>query len=181
MLDNQYIIILDELSGAASGELRQHFQFMPGEAVFDSASLAAKTLNTQGANLLVKNMKSVPEMTLVEEEGWISLEYIKKEPRPAFAFVQPKKAGQTAVFLTLIAPLPEKRQIWSARLSFEKAGKPVTELTDTIRLRLNNLEDYTLTFSHEKKQAALKKNFKPYKEDDQHQAFYTLERAGMAK
>ena len=180
LLDNQYILILDELSGKASGELRQHFQFMPGRAVFDSLSLVARTQNIKGANLLVKTLKSAQEMTLVQEEGWISREYMKKEPRPAFAFVQPKRAGQSVVFLTLIVPLPEKRQIWSAELSFEKAGRPVTELTDTIHLRLNNLEDYTLTFSHEKKRAALKKNFKPFKESDQHQAFYMLERPDIS-
>ena len=153
---------------------------MPGKAVFDSFNLVARTQTTKGANLLVKTLKSVPEMSLVQEEGWISQEYMKKEPRPAFAFVQQKKAGQDVVFLTLIAPLPEKRQIWSAELSFEKAGKAVRELTDTIHLRLNNLEDYTLTFSHEKKRAALNKNFKPFKESDQHQAFYVLERPDIS-
>ena len=174
LADTQYSLLLDELSGAASGKLRQHFQLLPGEAAIDLAGPTAHTMNEAGANLLVRALPA-PQLSMTWKEGWLSTLYMQKKPRPAFAFVQPQAAGQKAFFLTLLAPLPENRRVWHVTFGFEQNGQPARIPPDTIRLRTNHREDYPLTWSHAEKRAVLRKNFAPLQEQDRHSAMYEQE------
>lgn len=106
LIDGRFFVILDELSGAASGELRQHFQFLPGDWRLDVVQNAAWTKHPQNANLLLVGAKSPgAEISLEEEEGWISTRYMQKERRPAFAFVQTKKENEIRRFATALYPV----------------------------------------------------------------------------
>jgi len=97
VVGGKFVAVLDLLSGKAEGELRCHYQFNEGRYDFN-----AEALRAFNGDLLLVGAPSNGAM--VEEEGWISRSYAKKEPRPAFAFVQKKKADESAAFLTLIVP-----------------------------------------------------------------------------
>ncbi len=80
-----------------------HFQFAPGHAVFDPATLTARTAFKRG-NLLVQ---ALPQKGLVleREQGQVSFAYGSKEPRPAFRFRLPKTADRPGLrFVTLLVP-----------------------------------------------------------------------------
>jgi heparan-sulfate lyase len=160
-IDNRYFLILDEISGDAAGRLRQHFQFVPGPWTMDGDRLSARTMFADGPNLLVKTMAQ-PGLSLHEEEGWIAPKYMKKEPRPAFAFAQDKPDGGKKHFLTLVAPLPKTRQIFQAELGFlDNDGKPTDRIEKQLYLRLNRSETYRIGFDVEANAFSLEKSTGP--------------------
>ncbi len=167
MIDGQYLVILDELSGKATGKLRQHFQFMPGKAVFDRGSLTAQSENSTGVNLYIQSVPLTGGLELSEESGWISTVYNKKEPRGAFSFLQSKTDASPCRFLTFLAPLPQSRRIWDLELELVKEGE--------LHLRVNRFEDYTITFDPAKKSASLKKNFNPAERGAQRRVYTELD------
>lgn len=108
LADSRFFVIFDELSGSASGQLRQHFQFLPGEWTFQPEQLRAFTQHPNAPNLLLVGAETAaqPAISLEEEDGWISTRYMQKERRPAFAFTQSKSASETVRFSTLLFPTP---------------------------------------------------------------------------
>lgn len=102
-VDKEYFVIVDEAIGNGVGDVDIHFQFAPGEAVFDSAQFTVRSDFTEGWNVLVKSIDQ-KEMRLREEEGWVSFVYTKKEPRPAFRFRVPKTSSGGVRFVTVVAP-----------------------------------------------------------------------------
>jgi heparan-sulfate lyase len=162
LVDKKYFVILDELSGNASGKLRQHFQFTEVPYALENDRLVAKTMKDKGANLYVASSEN-NNISLVEEEGWISRKYNEKEKRPAFAFTQDKKANETKCFLTLIAPTPHDKRINSAEITFLKDGKPTIERTNSIGLRINHETYYQIDFDLDRHEVGLKSVLK--KED----------------
>ena len=62
-------------------------------------------LNIVGtANLILAEAQN-PAVSFVQEEGWISNDYMKKEERPAFAFVQKKAPDAVCRYATLLYPV----------------------------------------------------------------------------
>ena len=104
--DNQYFLIHDEAIGPDAGTVRVHFQFAPGPA--DIQGLVARTRHETGANLLVKTFAQGKEISLEEEEGWISYAIAKKEARPAWSWKVTKATEDDHVaFLTALVPTRE--------------------------------------------------------------------------
>jgi heparan-sulfate lyase len=96
----RFYVLLDEAIGRAQGEVDLHFQFAPGDVIFDHAEKCART-DFSDANVLVWTPSSAPvEMT--EEEGWFAWSYGHRTARKAFRYRL--KEGETPVFLTVIAP-----------------------------------------------------------------------------
>ncbi len=156
LVEGQYLLVLDELSGKAGGTLRQHFQFAPGPWLLDRSRLTARTLFQKGPNLVVKGW-AAPGVSLEEEEGWISPRYMVKEPRPAFAFIRGKRPGEKQVFLTLLIPLPAERQISEVELGFLKDGRHSDTPGDTVYFRLNHREFFRIRlYSDHRKTPELK-------------------------
>ncbi len=103
-IDNRYFVIVDEAIGTAAGDIGLHFQLAPTEADFDYANLAVKTTYQDGWNVLVRTEKQ-EGLKLLEEEGQVSFEYTKKEPRPAFGYHIRKEAGLSGLrFVTMVVP-----------------------------------------------------------------------------
>ena len=103
-IDKKYFVIVDEAIGNAAGDIGLHFQLAPTAANFDHKNLSVSTAYQDGWNVLVRTEKQVG-LKLFEEEGQVSFEYTKKEPRPAFGFHIDKEAGQAGLrFVTLVAP-----------------------------------------------------------------------------
>ncbi len=103
-VDKKYFVIKDEAMGNGAGEIGLHFQLSPGETVFDQDQLSVNTDFKEGWNIMVQT-NDQQGLQLQEEEGWVSFEYTKKQPRPAFEYVLQKSAEQDGVrFISLVIP-----------------------------------------------------------------------------
>jgi heparan-sulfate lyase len=102
-VDKKYFVIVDEAFGEGAGDVSLHFQLAPGEYHIDKKTFLGRTDYPDGWNVLVQTMAQ-EGMTMAEEEGWVSLEYTKKEPRPAFCYSLPKNQDDKIRFVTVVAP-----------------------------------------------------------------------------
>jgi heparan-sulfate lyase len=89
-VDKKYFVIVDEAIGTGIGDVDIHFQFAPGDAVFNHEDFSVHSNFFEGSNVFVQTQKQ-KNLELSEEEGWVSFEYTKKEPRPAFRYRIKKK------------------------------------------------------------------------------------------
>jgi heparan-sulfate lyase len=110
-VDKKYFIVVDEAIGTATGDVDIHFQFAPGDAIFNRENFSVHSNFSEGWNIIVKTLPQ-HQLELTEEEGQVSFLYTKKEPRPAFRYRISKTQESTNVrFVTLVAPyekeLPE--------------------------------------------------------------------------
>ncbi|MDA0712341.1 MAG: alginate lyase family protein, partial [bacterium] len=99
-VDRSFFVILDEAIGKAKGQLDLHFQFSPGDVVFDEANSRVYT-QYDDANVLVQSADNIP-VTLVEEEGWFAWAYGHRTPRKACRFALGD--GAPTAFLTVVVP-----------------------------------------------------------------------------
>jgi len=83
-VDHTFFVLLDEAIGDATGQLDLHYQFAPGDVVFDGANGRAHT-QFDDANVLVAFGGSSSHR-LVEEEGWFAWAYGHRAPRRACRF-----------------------------------------------------------------------------------------------
>jgi heparan-sulfate lyase len=103
-MDKRYFVIVDEAIGNATGDVGLHFQLAPTGADIDQQNLSVSTAYPDGWNVLVRTVQQ-EGLKLLEEEGQVSFEYTKKEPRPAFCYHIMKDPGVAGLrFVTLVAP-----------------------------------------------------------------------------
>lgn len=104
-VDKKYFVLVDEATGSASGDVDIHFQLAPGPGVgVSNSDLSVQTKFENGWNLFMQALQQ-NNLEMAEEEGWVSFEYTKKEPRPAFRYRLQKKQNQEKVyFVTLLLP-----------------------------------------------------------------------------
>lgn len=101
-IDKHYFVIIDRAMGEATGNLGIHFVLKEDAKPLVNAN-AINTTYTDCNNLLIKCLS--PEKTnLKPEESFVSYQYQKEEPRPAFVFETPKPDAQTQGFITLVCP-----------------------------------------------------------------------------
>ena len=130
-VDKEYFVIVDEAFGEATGDVHIHFQFAPGEAKFNYKNMTARTIFKDGWNVLVQNV--IPkEVKMEEEEGLVSFEYQKKEPRPAFSYRFQKKTKEGVRFVTIVAPYEKKMP----KIKVELLGNPEMG-SDKIELKVS--------------------------------------------
>jgi heparan-sulfate lyase len=122
-VDKRYVVIVDEAIGNASGDIDIHFQLAPGDAVSNRDSFSVHSNFKNGWNVQVQtNPQSGLE--LLEEEGWVSFLYTKKEPRPAFCYrLKKSQDTENLHFVTVVVPfektIPEIQIIGSTVKSGE--------------------------------------------------------------
>lgn len=103
-VDKKYFVIVDDATGTATGDVAVHFQLGPKElGIFDNQKLSAQSNYPDGWNVLVRTAPQAG-LSLIQEKGEISLEYTKKEPRPAFRYQLRKTSATPVRFVTLVAP-----------------------------------------------------------------------------
>ena len=103
-VNKRYFVIVDEAIGNSDGDIGLHFQLAPVEAQFNHKNFSVNTNYDSGWNVLVKTGKQ-KGLKLIEEEGQVSFEYTKKEPRPAFSYHIEKTSNQKGLrFVTLVVP-----------------------------------------------------------------------------
>jgi heparan-sulfate lyase len=103
-IDKKYFVVVDEAIGAATGDIDIHFQLAPGDVVSNLDSFSFHSNFQQGWNVHVQTLAQ-PGLEMREEEGWVSFQYTKKEPRPAFCYRQMKASeNEKLYFITLVVP-----------------------------------------------------------------------------
>lgn len=103
-IDKKYFVVVDEAIGAATGDIDIHFQLAPGDVVSNLDSFSFHSNFQQGWNVHVQTLAQ-PGLEMREEEGWVSFQYTKKEPRPAFCYRQIKASeNENLYFITLVVP-----------------------------------------------------------------------------
>jgi len=104
-VDKKYFVVVDQAFGKATGDVDIHFQLAPGgDAIFNRVENSVHSDFKKGWNVFVQT-KPQQGLKLVEEEGQVSFEYTKKEPRPAFCYQLKKDTVQEGIyFVTLVAP-----------------------------------------------------------------------------
>jgi heparan-sulfate lyase len=101
-VDKKYFIVVDEAIGTATGDVDIHFQFAPGDAIFNRENFSVHSNFSEGWNIIVKTLPQ-PGLELAEEEGQVSFLYTKKEPRPAFRYrIRKTQEGANVRFVTLV-------------------------------------------------------------------------------
>lgn len=103
-VDHQYFIIIDQAAGATTGKLGIHFNLKEDAvAAFDEARQAVHTQYPDGNNLLIQGL-SGEGVRLSRQESFVSYEYQKEQPRPAFVFEKQKPGAATQRFVTVVYP-----------------------------------------------------------------------------
>ncbi len=104
-VDKKYFVVVDQAFGKATGDVDIHFQLAPGgDAIFNRVENSVHSDFKKGWNVFVQT-KPQQGLKLQEEEGQVSFEYTKKEPRPAFCYRVKKDTENTDIhFVTLVVP-----------------------------------------------------------------------------
>lgn len=115
-VDKKYFVVVDDAYGATEGEVDIHFQFAPGEVIFDTINLSARTAFKDGWNLHIRS--ATPNKTsMSKEEGQVSFVYTQKEPRPAFRFRKIKQPNRGIRFITILTPYHKDLPLYDAAVS----------------------------------------------------------------
>lgn len=102
-VDKQFFVLVDEAYGDGTGNVDIHFQLAPGPVHFDESLYTVRSDFPDGYNVLVQSI-SQPGMTIQKEEGQVSFEYTKKQPRPAFRYRINKQKQESVRFVTVVEP-----------------------------------------------------------------------------
>ncbi len=121
-VDKRYFIIVDEAIGKATGDVDLHFQFAPGDAVFDTKKYSVHSDFNDGWNVNVQTKKQ-KGLKLEEEKGQVSFLYTKKESRPAFRYRIQKESDEKEIqFVTLV--IPYEKEIPKVKIKVMGKSKP---------------------------------------------------------
>ncbi|HBB01468.1 MAG: hypothetical protein A2W86_05245 [Bacteroidetes bacterium GWD2_45_23] len=128
-IDKRYFVIVDEVYGAATGEVGLHFQLAPGEPAVDKKNFSVQTNFPEGWNVYLQTAHNQNKMQLLEEEGWVSHQYTIKEPRPAFCF-NINKTGDNPVirYVTLLVPYKDRKPDIKVRILNESEKEPISKM-----------------------------------------------------
>lgn len=127
-VDRKFFVIIDEAFGEGTGDIDLHFQLAPGKAVFENETFSVRTDFAEGWNVQIQSVDQ-KGMTLEKEEGQVSFEYTKKEPRPAFRYRVRKQTNAGIRFVTLVTPYSGSQPVVSAKIKGEpEIGAPRMKL-----------------------------------------------------
>lgn len=116
-VDKKYYVIIDEATGSLTGTSDIHYQFAPGNYIYDPNNLTARTNFASGWNLLVKGKNTDNNVSFEEEEGWIATIYeYDEDPRPQFAYRQEKDDPNGIRFVTVLVPYGDPNNIPSVSI-----------------------------------------------------------------
>jgi heparan-sulfate lyase len=109
-IDKKYFVIVDEAIGTATGQIGIHFQLAPGNAVFNEKDCSVRSDFEDGWNVMIRT-KPQKGLKLIKEEGQVSFQYAKKEPRPAFVFQMDKPTEESVSFVTVVIPYDDPKTL----------------------------------------------------------------------
>jgi len=103
-IDQSYFVIIDKASGALTGKLGIHYVLNEdAKANINQNNLQFNTTYADGNNLSIQVLNKAG-ISLKEEESFVSYEYQKESPRPAFVFEQEKLTSKPGIFVSLVMP-----------------------------------------------------------------------------
>ncbi|MBL0739562.1 heparinase II/III family protein [Flavobacterium sp. GN10] len=108
-IDNTFFLIIDRAIGAATGNLGIHFNLKEDSKASSNSSDNTITTHYQDGNNLLIQVPNKERIALKEESSFVSYEYQKETPRPAFAFEKTKNNQQSQGFVTLLLPFDGQR------------------------------------------------------------------------
>ncbi|MDE5636544.1 MAG: heparinase II/III family protein [Alistipes sp.] len=101
-LDGEVMVIADEATGAAAGQLAVHFNLCPGKLEVERGGVVRTTFS-DGNNIRIKTL-CYSRAGLTMDEGWVSPRYREREKRPTFAVTADKASEKDVLFISVIAP-----------------------------------------------------------------------------
>ncbi|MES2276093.1 MAG: heparin-sulfate lyase HepC [Bacteroidota bacterium] len=144
-IDKSYFIIIDKAYGDATGKLGIHFNLKEdNKPVIDLAHNKAYTTYADSNNLLIQSLNS-SKVSMTENESFVSYEYQRETPRPAFVFEQQKADVAPKTFVTAVYPFSSKTApaitiMENAGNDYEKGNIDITVTVDghqrTLKLNL---------------------------------------------
>lgn len=103
-VDQTYFLIIDRAIGTAKGNLGIHYVLKEdNKPTFNLNNNSINTNYPDGNNLLIQLLNK-DKVSLKEEESFVSYQYQKEMPRPAFVFEKPKTDGNVQSFISLLYP-----------------------------------------------------------------------------
>lgn len=106
-VENEVLVIVDEVSGDATGRVSLNFGLLPATLDIDKTTNTVTTLFDDDNNIAITTI-SPSTTTLVENEGWVSYGYRQREERPAYAIESQKGDDKDMIFITVIVPQTSK-------------------------------------------------------------------------
>lgn len=136
-VDNKFFIIVDKASGDAAGKLGVHFNLKEGSSpVFDEAKNAVTTGYRDHNNLLIQNFNA-DAVSLRRVDSFVSYEYQKETPRPAFVFEKRKADAKPQTFVTVIYPYADVAPLIAVK---ENAGNDLVGGTLDLTMVVDGVE-----------------------------------------
>ena len=132
-VDKTFFVIVDEAVGNAKGNVAIHYQFAQSEVKAENSINQITTLFEDGNNVALKAF-GAKDIKMIEEEGWVSYEYGKKEKRPAFGFQCEKNSEKPIRFITVIYPTTTSAPKMLAKL----ADNEMQEKAVNVSLKIDN-------------------------------------------
>ena len=128
-VDNQFFVIVDEATGTATGTINLNYHLRDGQLAVDSARLKVSTLYDGKSNLVLQCFTN-SHARLKVTEGFYSLAYRQKTPRPSLSFDVEKNNSKPVSFVTVITPLENSSTcpVYKARLLKSTDGEQEVEL-----------------------------------------------------
>jgi heparan-sulfate lyase len=103
-IDGTFFLIIDRAIGNATGNVAIRYNLKEdSKATSNSLDNSISTHYEDGNNLLIQSADK-EKVALKEESSFVSYQYQKETPRPAFAFEKNKNNEQTQGFITLLLP-----------------------------------------------------------------------------
>jgi len=118
-VDKKFFVIVDEAAGEAKGDVAIHYQLCAGKVAVDNAKNEAITQFEDGNNVVLRTF-GAKDMQMLEEEGWMSTAYRKKEKRAAFAFQNAKNSNEPVRYITVIYPIEKTSPTIAAKFDSPK-------------------------------------------------------------
>lgn len=103
-IDKTFFVIIDRAIGTARGNLGIHYNLKEdSKATMNPANNSINTNYSDGNNLLIQVLNK-GKVTIKKEESFVSYQYQKETPRPAFVFEKPKNDDKTNGFISILYP-----------------------------------------------------------------------------
>lgn len=103
-IDKSFFVIIDRAVGTAKGNLGIHYSLKEdSKATLNTANNSITTNYSDGNNLLIQVLNK-DKVTIKEERSFVSYQYQKETPRPAFVFEKPKNDEKTQGFISILYP-----------------------------------------------------------------------------
>uniref|UniRef100_A0AB33J8Y5 Heparinase II/III family protein n=1 Tax=Prevotella sp. GTC17259 TaxID=3236795 RepID=A0AB33J8Y5_9BACT len=121
-VDQTYFVIVDEALGNAKGTIDLHFLPCDGKLDIDETRHRVATCYDGESNMVIQTV-GPQSFSTIQEEGWYSTAYRKKQARPAIRFSTEKQSDAAIRFVTLVYPCKEQGAVKSFKADIVDAGE----------------------------------------------------------